>query len=122
MVTKKCKEVGVKILVYDNQQAYYELLKANFNQEYDFVLFGSGGFKEVDSECCMVLFFVNDEIELLDFARLYVEEIPFVLALSGKDKPIGFTMNGNIQYLNLDKLKNELLSDVAMLLEKLNMI
>jgi hypothetical protein len=119
MVTKKCKEVGMKILVYDNQLAYFKLLKTNFNRSYNFILFDSNRMKEVDSEYGMVLFFVNDEIELLDFARLYREEIHLVLAISGRNRPIDFTMKGNIQYLNLDKLKDELISDVTMLLEKL---
>ena len=119
MVTKKSKEVGVKILVYDNQLAYFKLLKTNLSGSYTFTLSDLNSVKGFDSEYNMVLFFVNDEIELLDFARLYRGEIPFMLAISGRDKPIDFAMKGNIQYLNLDKLKNELIYDVAMFLEKL---
>ena len=107
-----------KILVYDNQSAYFELLKEIFLNSYEFVLINSNSRLKVDLEYDMVLFFVYDEIELLDFIKLYIEEIPFVLGISNNAAAKNFTDYGNIQFLNLLKLKDELISDISRLLEE----
>lgn len=111
--------MGVKILVYDNQLAYFELLKTYFTGGHQFVLINSNTIERAGLEYDMVLFFVYDEIELLDLAKIHSEEVPYVLGLSGKNMPVGHIAQGNIQYLNVDKLKNELLADIKILLDKL---
>lgn len=111
--------MGVKILVYDNQLAYFELLKTYFPGDHQFVLINSNTIEEAGSEHSMVLFFVYDEIELLDFVKLHSEEMPFVLGISGKNIPVAPMVQGNIQYLNVDRLKTELLADIKILLDKL---
>jgi hypothetical protein len=114
--------VGTKILVYDNQSAYFELLKTSFSASFDFFLIHSDNVKDVDSEYDMVMFFMYDEIELLDFAKLYTDRVSFVLGLSNRNKPMNFVADSNIQYLNLDVFKNELLEVVKMLLEKISLV
>lgn len=106
-----------KILIYDNQSAYFELLKASSLDDFQFTLTGFDDVENAGSEYDMILFFVYDEIELLDFAKYYTEDVLFVLGLSGKNMPAGSMVAGNIQYLNLDKLKNELMADIEILLK-----
>ncbi|MHA3787399.1 hypothetical protein ACX0HA_04250 [Flavobacterium hauense] len=115
----KLKSVGVvkKILVYDNQNAYYELLKNSITEEYEFISASTVGFEFADSECDMVLFFLYDEIELLDFVKLYNENIPFVLGIANEETAKDIVTEGNIQFLNLNNLKDELLADVKVILK-----
>ena len=107
-----------KILVYDNQSAYFQLLNEIFFDSHEFVLITSDSSLSVDSECDMVLFFVYDEIELLDFIKLYNKEIPFVLGISNNDAAKNFMIQGNIQFLNLLRLRDELVEDIKMLLNE----
>lgn len=111
--------MGTKILIYDNQYAYFELLKTTFLHEYQFVLSKAGELESADLEVDMIMFLVYDELELLDFVKLYKEDVPVILGLSGVNKPNNFTMHGNIHYLNLNKLKNEIINDITLLLEML---
>ena len=110
--------MGAKILIYDNQSAYFELLKANFSNEYEFILFNSNNPESVDLECDMIFFFVYDEVELLDFVKLYREDIPVAIALSDIATSVNFKIQGNIHYLNLNKFKNEILTDISLLLKR----
>ena len=115
--------MGTKILVYDNQYAYFELLKTTFLCEYQFVLSESGKLESVDLEVDMIVFLLYDEIELLDFIKLYRQDIPIILGLSRMNMPNNFATRGNIHYLNLNKLKNEIINDITaqlkMLLQKI---
>lgn len=111
--------MGTKILVYDNQHAYFGLLKTAFLHKYQFVLSEVGKLESADSEVDMIVFLLYDEIELLDFVKLYRQDMPVILGLSGMNKPNNFATHGNIHYLNLNKLKNEIINDITMLLEML---
>jgi hypothetical protein len=108
----------MKILVYDNQQAYYELLRSGFSENAVFSLFNGLNFELADKEYNMIVFFIYDELELLDFIKLYQENIPIVLGLSLMNKYSNFIAQGNIHYLHLDKLKNEIIEDVGKLLKQ----
>jgi hypothetical protein len=71
-----------KVLVYDNQLGYYELLNDTVRSGYDFLLYDkSKGHKDGYDA---VAFFLHDELELLDMVNLYVPEIPFVLGATKK--------------------------------------
>ena len=109
----------MKILIYDNQLAYYELMKSNFQSGYEFSLYESESDKSIDIEYDMLMFFLYDELELLGFMKLYREDIPVVLGLSGMNKINDRRVEGNIYYLHLDKFKEEIIEDVKMLLEKI---
>lgn len=67
--------MNIKILVYDNQVGYFELLSSSF-PGYAFALYKPGKNKRYDA----IVFFLHDEIELLDMVRLYTGDIPFILA------------------------------------------
>ena len=60
----------------------------------------------------MIIFFIYDELELLDFVRLYNKSIPVVLGLSQMDKENDLKIQCNIHYLHLNKLKNEIIENV----------
>ena len=83
-----------KVLVYDNQLGYYELLNETLNSEsYDFQLFNNR--KDYTNGYDAVVFFLHDEIEFLDLAKLYNPEMPFVLGSSKKSN------NGLIDKANM---------------------
>lgn len=119
MMNKKSKVEGANILVYDNQQAYFELLKSNFSQTHQFNLFNSGQIESAVSEYDMLFFFIYDELELLDFIKLYRNDIPVVLGHWALNHVEVFEEQGNIHYLHLNKLKGEIISDVELLLKTL---
>lgn len=105
-----------KILVYDNQSAYFQLLSEIFIDRYEFIQITSGSVLSVDLDCFMVCFFVYDEIELLDFIKLYTKDVPFIVGISNNDAAKNFMNHGNIQFLNLLKLRDELIEDISLLL------
>lgn len=111
--------MGKKILVYDNQKAYYELLESEMSEGFEFISINSASAEFIHSEYDMVLFFLYDEIELLDFIKLYNEKLPFVLGVSNEETAKSIVTDGNIQFLNLNKFREELLADVKILLEVL---
>lgn len=86
-----------KVLVYDNQLGYYDLLNDAVRNGFDFLLFDKNIYKEVRYDA--VVFFLHDDIELLDMVKLYDPSVPFVLGTckkSGrcfKDKETVFTID-----------------------------
>jgi hypothetical protein len=109
--------VGTTILVYDNQLAYFEILKASFSKGYKFIPASLNHTENTVGEIDMILFFVYDEIELIDFVKVYREDIPIVLGLSGVERDQDFPANGNIHYLNLNNLKDEIIEDVSRMIK-----
>lgn len=107
-----------KILVYDNQLAYYELLRAAFLNNYNFIIANLNKIESAINEVDMMFFFVYDEIELIDFVKIYREDIPVILGLSGDKIRENLLTQGNIHYLNLNKLKNELIDDISLILNQ----
>ena len=76
-----------KVLVYDNQLGYYQLLNETLKSgSYDFQLFNNG--KDYKDGYDAVVFFLHDEIELLDLAKLYNPQTPFVLGSSKRNDEI----------------------------------
>lgn len=71
-----------RVLVYDNQKGYYDLLKDTLRAGYDFRLFNNGN--DVKDEYDAVVFFLHDEIEFMDMVKLYNPEKPFVLGSSAR--------------------------------------
>lgn len=70
--------MDIEILVYDNQQGYYDLLRAEISG-FVFTLYKSGNKNNV-SKYDVVIFFLSDELELIDLAKLYDGNVPFILA------------------------------------------
>ncbi len=117
MMNKKGKELASKILVYDNQQAYFKLLKHNFSKTYQFILWNPLQYERPESEFGMLMFFVYDDLELLDFVKLYRKGIPAVIGFSASNKAVDYYDDGNIHYLHLNRLKNEIIADMENLLK-----
>lgn len=109
----------MNVLVYDNQMAYYELLRTNFSGKHNIMYYPFLNGKSPDYVCEVIIFFLHDELELLDFVKLYNKDIPVILGIGGEAKFEGFTSEGNIYYLHLDKLKQEILEDVILLLQRI---
>jgi hypothetical protein len=110
----------MKILIYDNQFAYYELIKTSFPQGYEFHLFNAEENNSVDTEYDMLMFFLHDELEMLRFMKLYKQDIPVMLGLSSMNKVNDIMTEGNIYYLHLDKFKEEIVEDIKKLLQKVS--
>lgn len=107
----------MKILIYDSQFAYYELIKTSFSEKNEIFLFTQGEDESVDIEYDMLMFFLHDELELLSFMKLYKEDIPVLLGLSQMNIINDSRLEGNIYYLHLNKLKNEIIDDVQNVLD-----
>jgi len=108
----------MKILIYDSQFAYYELIKSNFSEKNEFILYNPENSELFDKEYDMLMFFLYDELELLSFMKLYKDSVPVLLGLSQMNKVNDSKLEGNIYYLHLDKLKNEIINDVQNILDK----
>lgn len=109
----------MNVLVYDNQMAYYELLRTNFSGSHKIMYYSLLISKSSDYVCDVMIFFLHDELEMLDFVKLYNKDIPVILGIGGAAKFEGVSAEGNIYYLHLDKLKEEILEDVALLLQRI---
>jgi len=109
----------MNVMVYDNQLAYYKLLMANFSDRYNFVLYNPSTTQVVENTYSVLMFFLYDEMELLDFIKLYNKNTPAVFATSHKDEEESFNSEGNIYYLHLDKLKDEIIEEAGILLKRI---
>lgn len=109
----------MNVLVYDNQLAYYKLLISNFSGKYNFTRFTSKDTASTDVVYDVMMFFLQDELELLDFIKLYNKTVPMVLCLALRDKEEWPVIEENIYYLHLDKFKDEIVKDAGLLLQKL---
>lgn len=105
-----------EVLVYDSQLGYYEMLKSRLKEGFNFVLF-TRGMTKIAEEFDAVLFFLHEDIELIDLSRLYNAKVPIIIGLS-KDVAEE-TTQGNIYTLNLQQTKKGLIKRVRMLLKKL---
>ncbi len=71
-----------RVLVYDNQLGYYELMTQVVDYGYDFFLFNKK--ISIKDAYDAVVFFLHDDLELLDMVKLYDPQIPFILGTSKK--------------------------------------
>ena len=93
-----------KVLVYDNQLGYYELLNETLKSgSYDFRLFNNG--YDYTDGYDAVVFFLHDEIEFLDLVKLYNPKMPFVLGSSKKSNN-GVIDNANMFTVDLNLTKD----------------
>jgi hypothetical protein len=72
----------MKVLVYDNQVGYFSLLTDTLSEGYDFLLYNKRA--NYDDRYDAVIFFLHDDLELLDMVKLYNPEIPFILGATKK--------------------------------------
>jgi hypothetical protein len=102
------------ILVYDNQLGYYNLLKENFKHDYKLVLFNKD-YKLYSVGEDATVFFLHDDIELIDLIKIYRPEVPLVIGCS---QPGAHCLSGkkNIYDLSLMQTKDEILRQLGDLL------
>lgn len=110
------------VLVYDNQLAYYELLVTHLSGEYNFVLYSSLNGVKADPDWSAMIFFLHDEVELLDFVKLFSKNVPLLFGISQKDKEDDIVIEDNIYYLHLDKLSDEIIEEVSLYLKMITSI
>ena len=67
----------------------------------------------------MLMFFLYDEIELLEFMKLYNEDTSVVLGLQNMENLDEMKIEGNIYFLHLDKLKAEIIEEINSLFKKI---
>jgi hypothetical protein len=69
----------------------------------------------------MIIFFINDQLELPDYVKLYRNDIPIIFGLAGKAgfKEKNHAHDGNIHFLNLDMPKNNILKHINKTLNKI---
>ena len=91
-----------KVMVYDNQVGYYNLLNDTVKNGYEFLLFTNGNNYEDGYDA--VVFFLHDEIELIDLVKLYRPETPFVLGSSKRSSYMA--SRGNVFTVDLGQTKD----------------
>lgn len=104
-----------EVLVYDSQLGYYEMLRSRLKEGFNFVLFTRGMTKVADFDA--ILFFLHEDIELVDLSGLYHTKVPLIIGLSKKTD--GETGQDNVYTLNLQQTKKGLINSVRQLLRKL---
>lgn len=110
--------MSMNILVYDNQVGYYQLLRDTMAREMNVSRFsGSKSCRDYQ----VLVFFMTDEMELLDFMKLYKQNIPVIFASSGDVSKSLDTLNkeGNIYYLNLSQHKENIEKHIKQLFSSL---
>ncbi len=85
-----------KVLVYDTEMGYYNLLKEKIKEGFEFIAYaGQAGTKGFDA----IAFFLHDKIEALDIARLYDNSKPFILAADNLKE--GMKHDRNMYVINI---------------------
>lgn len=107
-----------KILVYDNQLGYYNLLKDNFKKGYTFSLFNED-YSVYNKNEDAIVFFLDDDIELIDLIKLYRDDIPFIVGCSHAD---AHCLNGkeNIYNVSLMQTKDKLIKQLGKILNNVS--
>ena len=106
-----------KILVYDNQLGYYNLLKDSFKKGYTFLLYGKE-YNVYSKNEDAIVFFLDDNIELLDLIKLYREDIPFIIGCSHTDAHC-LNDKENIYNVSLMQTKDSIIMQLSKLLENI---
>lgn len=106
-----------EVLVYDNQTGYYDMLKSKLKEGFDFILFKSD-MARVVKEFDAVLFFLHEDLELIDLSRLYNAKIPLILGLSKTVFDANATMD-NVYTFNLQQTKHGLLKSLRSIFKNL---
>jgi hypothetical protein len=105
------------ILVYDNREEYYQVLK-NARNSNTFILYN----KRIESfeNINMLIFFLNDIPELADYVKLFRKDIPVVLGMinevSFKDKD--YMKDRNVHLFNLKLPKGSILQCINKVVSK----
>ncbi|RZJ58623.1 MAG: hypothetical protein EOO45_26660 [Flavobacterium sp.] len=96
-----------KVLVYDNEGGYYDLLKNSVKG--NGINFRKYNSDEIDDDCDAVVFFLNDKLEMMDFVRLCKDGSPIIFGAPfyDDDKDIDAS-DEKIFYVNLRRHRKEI--------------
>jgi len=107
-----------RILVYDNQLGYYNLLKESFKKGYTFILF-SNDYSVYGKNEDAIIFFLDDDIELIDLIKLYRDDIPFIIGCSHADAHC-LTGKENIYNVGLMQTKDKIIKQLGKILDNVS--
>lgn len=108
--------MGLKILVYNNQEGYFSFLKKNINGGNNSLLHYNDKIKTDDIN--MLIFFMSDSIELADYVKLYRSNIPVVFGYTGPYLE-EYKNEENLYYVNLSAPKDTLLRYINAVISKI---
>ena len=110
--------MNTNVLVYDSQDGYFELLKKTFR--YCNFTHYRGEETTLVQNFEMIIFFLNDRLELPDYVKLYRHNIPIIFGLASKATfRGGRERKGNVYFLNLDMPKNYILKFINKSIHKI---
>jgi hypothetical protein len=108
------KVMRKKVLVYDNEVGYFNLLVKSLTDGFEFIFYT--GQQVVDS-FDIVAFFMHDNIEALDIARLYDAGKPFILAADNSHA--GIKHENNMYVINTALPREDILKMLRKIFKEL---
>ncbi|TRW25382.1 hypothetical protein FMM05_08755 [Flavobacterium zepuense] len=109
--------MDIDVLVYDNQLGYYNLLNEEIINTFSFTLYDENKYNE-SYKYDVVVFFLSDEIELIDLLRLYEKSTPFIFA-SDKLKGTLLPIRENCYWVDLNYTRDVLLKELEAILKNI---
>jgi hypothetical protein len=106
--------MNIKVLVYDNELGYYQMLRESIKDGVDFILHSiKSNLKEYDA----IVFFLSSAIEAIDLAKLHRDDMPFVLAANNGHNFVQYRDNTCI--VNLAQTRDEIIYEFKILFSEL---
>ncbi|QYJ68533.1 hypothetical protein [Flavobacterium litorale] len=105
----------MKIWIYDNQFGYFDLLKSNAPLNFDLQhLTASNRITNSDADC--LVFFLNDELELMDYIKLQRPYMKTILCSPLESGAI-LQRDGDFIHIDVNLDKNHLVDSILRLVE-----
>lgn len=107
----------MKISIYDNQSGYFEFIKENLSDKYQLEHINHNNFSEKGVETSnALLFFLSDELEMIDFVKLKQPET-YTILCSPQNNHLAKEDNGsNPVHVDINLKKEELVNSIVNLL------
>lgn len=107
-----------RVLVYDSQQGYYNLVRDTLQSKFTFYNYTGkmGAVPDFD----VLLFFLHEEIELIDYMKLLRQDLKTIFCYDATAGAVhkDYTEEGNVTYVNLHLHKNILIKCINDALKK----
>jgi hypothetical protein len=103
------------IYVYDNQKGYCSALQEAAPEGLNFVCTGMGNLPYAETGG-LVVFFLSDEIEFMDFIKLYSPDVNFILCGNGSVGS-GISLLPNVKHANINLMREELVATILRIAE-----
>ncbi|KAF2510284.1 hypothetical protein E0W72_07310 [Flavobacterium arcticum] len=112
----------MKIWIYDNQLGYFDLLKNNTPQNCQLQHFNVNNCSEEDSKdgADSLVFFLNDELELLDYMKLQRPGMKTILCSPLESGAI-LQRDGDFIHIDVNLNKNDLVNSILKLITPINL-